>query len=68
MNSRRTFIKKVGSGVVASALAPGLLANSYSEKKQIILGIIGAENSHTAGFGRMFNIYKKFPGVELKYL
>ena len=66
MNSRRTFIKKAGSGIVASALAPGILVNSFAQEKQITVGIIGAENSHTAGFGRMFNIDKKFPGVELK--
>jgi predicted dehydrogenase len=32
------------------------------------IGIIGAENSHTIGFGRIFNIDKKFPGIEVKYV
>lgn len=68
MSTRRTFIKKVGSGVAASAIAPGILANSFSEEKNIVIGIIGAENSHTAGFGKMFNIEKKFPGAEVKYV
>lgn len=68
MKSRRTFIKTVGSGVAVSAIVPGILANSYSNEKNIRIGIIGAENSHTAGFGKMFNIDKKFPGVEVKYV
>jgi len=36
--------------------------------KVIRIGIIGAENSHTIGFGRMFNIDKKFPGVRVDYV
>lgn len=73
MNTRRTFIKTVGSGVAVSAVAPGILANNaFGEniviQKQIRIGIIGAENSHTAGFGKMFNIDKKFPGAEVKYV
>lgn len=36
--------------------------------KEIKIGIIGAENSHTRGFGKMFNIDKLFPGVEVKYV
>lgn len=68
MNSRRNFLKKVGSGIAISAVVPGILANSFSEEKQLRIGIIGAENSHTAGFGKMFNIDKKFPGAEVKYV
>ena len=68
MKSRRTFIKTVGSGVAVSAIAPGIMANSFSNEKNIRIGIIGAENSHTAGFGKMFNIDKKFPGAEVKYV
>ena len=68
MKSRRTFIKTVGSGVAVTAFAPTIMANSYSNEKNIRIGIIGAENSHTAGFGKMFNIDKKFPGVEVKYV
>lgn len=70
MESRRNFIKKAGKGVVLTSLAPsvtsGFLANP--PEKPIRIGIIGAENSHTAGFGKLFNIDKKFPGVEVKYV
>ena len=73
MNSRRTFIKKAGGGIAATAIAPGLFASgvsffNHAEQKPIKIGIIGAENSHTAGFGKLFNIDKKFPGAEVKYV
>ena len=67
MNSRRNFIKKTGSGLAAATLTPGVFASSIEQKK-IVIGIIGAENSHTAGFGRLFNTDKKFQGVEVKYV
>jgi len=67
MNSRRNFIKTTGAGLTVAAVAPGVFANSVGQKK-ITIGIIGAENSHTAGFGKLFNIDKKFPGVEVKYV
>jgi predicted dehydrogenase len=67
MNSRRNFIKKTGAGLAAAAFAPGVFAQA-AEQEKIIIGIIGAENSHTAGFGKLFNIDKKFPGVEVKYV
>ncbi|MEX2232599.1 MAG: Gfo/Idh/MocA family oxidoreductase [Cyclobacteriaceae bacterium] len=72
MDSRRSFIKKIGG---SAALAPlGLstsvfsLARTDEQAKPIRIGIIGAENSHTIGYGKMFNIDKKFPGVEVKYV
>lgn len=69
MESRRNFIKKAGAGAVAGLVTPaGLLASAFTEQKPLRIGIIGAENSHTAGFGKLFNIDKKFPGVELKYV
>ena len=68
MKSRRNFIKTIGSGVAVSVISPVTLANSFSDEKKLRIGIIGAENSHTAGFGKMFNINKKFPGVEVKYV
>ncbi|WP_273568989.1 Gfo/Idh/MocA family protein [Maribacter halichondriae] len=37
-------------------------------EKPFKIGIIGAENSHTAGFGKLFNINKAFPGMEVKYV
>ena len=67
MNSRRNFIKTTGAGLTVAAVAPGVFA-SPAEQKKITIGIIGAENSHTAGFGKLFNIDKKFPGVEVKYV
>jgi predicted dehydrogenase len=68
MESRRKFIKTAGAGITASFVAPNILASSVSAGKPIRIGIIGAENSHTAGFGKLFNIDKKFPGVEVKYV
>lgn len=68
MTSRRKFIKSVGSSIAVTAIAPGMIAGSVQNEKRITIGIIGAENSHTAGFGRLFNIDKKFPGVEVKYV
>jgi predicted dehydrogenase len=68
MESRRKFIKTAGAGITASLVAPNIVASSVSAEKPIRIGIIGAENSHTAGFGKLFNIDKKFPGVEVKYV
>ncbi len=73
METRRSFIHKSGLGAATLALSGSSLmaassAPQSSEQKKIIIGIIGAENSHTRGFGKMFNIDKKFPGVEVKYV
>jgi len=70
MESRRNFIKTTGKGIVLTAAVPGIITKAFanSAEKPIIIGIIGAQNSHTAGFGKLFNIDKKFPGVELKYV
>ena len=68
-DSRRDFIKKatIGSaGLVVGSVIPGYSMNSAVDSLKI--GIIGAENSHTAGFGKLFNIEKKFPGAEVKYV
>jgi len=43
-------------------------ADPDNKLKPVRIGIIGAENSHTAIFGKMFNIDKKFPGVEVTHL
>jgi hypothetical protein len=73
MESRRSFIKKIGTSAALSTLAISG-ATVYASKrtpldervqKPIRIGIIGAENSHTIEFGRIFNIEKKFPGVEV---
>jgi predicted dehydrogenase len=67
---RRNFIKKSGSGLVLTAAVPGIVSQAFAnaEEKPIRIGIIGAENSHTAGYGKLFNIDKKFPGAEVKYV
>jgi predicted dehydrogenase len=76
MESRRTFIKTMGTGAALTAL-PGsasaalgsqLFSEPSREEKPLRIGIIGAENSHTIGFGRMFNTDKLFPGAEVKYV
>lgn len=76
MQSRRTFIKTMGAGAALSAvplISTGTLSSQRSAKvenkqKPIRIGIIGAENSHTIGYGNMFNTEKKFPGVEVLYV
>jgi len=76
MQSRRSFIKKTSKGVVYSSLVASSLPLVASEQatvkknepKRIRIGIIGAENSHTIGYGQLFNIEKKFPGVEVLYV
>jgi predicted dehydrogenase len=68
---RRNFIKNTGTtSLILTAMIPGTIPNAFanSSDKPIRIGIIGAENSHTAGFGKLFNIDKKFPDVELKYV
>src|SRR5674476_86709 len=76
MNTRRSFIKTLGAGTTLSAFAltatgktTALFINEgFPVEKPIRIGIIGAENSHTIGYGKLFNIDKKFPGVEVKYV
>lgn len=66
----------MGKGAILSTAALsvpiGASAQFHSKNnktlKPITIGIIGAENSHTAGFGKLFNIDKAFPGVEVKYV
>jgi len=75
METRRNFIKTVGTGAAISAvsisvpsIASAMVADQDSKLKPIRVGIIGAENSHSVGFGKMFNIDKKFPGVEVTHI
>ena len=76
-SSRRDFIRKsVGASVIVAAggILPGTKLVSAKrignelQDKPIRIGIIGAENSHTRGYGKLFNIDKKFPGVEVVYV
>ena len=75
MNTRRSFIKTIGTGAALSTIAfaaPGvasaMVADPENKLKPIRVGIIGAENSHSVNFGKMFNIDHKFPGVELTHI
>ncbi len=70
METRRNFIKTTGKAAVLTSVFSGAATSIFanSPQKKITVGVIGAENSHTAGFGKLFNIDKKFPGVELKYV
>ncbi|CAM4400862.1 Gfo/Idh/MocA family protein [Zobellia nedashkovskayae] len=75
-NTRRSFIEKFSKGVALSSIALSgpsgfainLVGMVKDKQKVLKIGIIGAENSHTKGFGQIFNIHKKFPGVEVKYV
>lgn len=74
MNSRRSFIKTMSAGTTVGAAALSSAASALGmpsgqeRPKPVRIGIIGAENSHTIGFGKMFNVDRKFPGVEVKYV
>jgi len=75
MSTRRLFIKTAGAGTALSALslsaigaAASHLVSGVQPKDHIRIGIIGAENSHTLGYAKMFNTDKKFPGVEVNYV
>jgi len=78
MKSRRSFIIKMGTGALSAyalssfAGVSQVLASDFKDKqenkKKICIGIIGAENTHTVGYGRMFNIDKQFPGIEVGYV
>ena len=77
MKSRRDFFKDMGKGFASAYLVSSVASSDVSaaqreekevKKKRIRIGIIGAENSHSYGYGRIFNIQKEFPGVEVLYI
>lgn len=66
MKSRRNFILNASVGALT---VPSIISTpSILKYKNITIGIIGAENSHTAAYGKMFNVDIKFPGAEVKYV
>ncbi|HUU26903.1 MAG TPA: Gfo/Idh/MocA family oxidoreductase [archaeon] len=73
MKKRRQFIRDLGLGALSSAALVSAArgegsappAPDFGTGKRVRVGIIGAENSHSVGFGKMFNVDKKFPGVEV---
>jgi len=76
MESRRSFLKKTGKSAIFTGMvlaSPSAYPFSRVSKRnniaeELTIGIIGAENSHTIGYGRMFNTDKKFPGMSVKYV
>jgi predicted dehydrogenase len=76
MESRRSFLRKTGKGALFSTMALstvpayslGRFFTDRGKAASMRIGIIGAENSHTIGYGRLFNIDKKFPGMEVQYV
>jgi len=76
MESRRSFLKKTGKSALftsmvlaaSSAYPYSLIPKRKKTAGDMVIGIIGAENSHTIGYGKMFNTDKKFPGMEVKYV
>lgn len=68
MISRRNFVKNVSLASFNLPLIHSFIELNAQTEKPLTIGIIGAENSHTAGYGKIFNIDKKFPGVTLKYV
>ena len=76
MESRRSFLRKTGKSALftsmafasSSAYPFSLITKRLKTTRDMVIGIIGAENSHTIGYGKMFNTDKKFPGMEVKYV
>ena len=67
MESRRKFIRELSGGLTATLAASSTTRAAHPPQtaKTIRIGIIGAENSHTVGYGQLFNRDRKFPGCEV---
>jgi predicted dehydrogenase len=70
MKTRRQFVQEFGGGFAVTALATASgnqtrAAAIQESAKKIRIGIIGAENSHTVGYGQIINRDRKFPGCEV---
>ncbi len=63
MKSRREFMQELSGGLTATFAASAI--TQAQTAKPIRIGIIGAENSHTIGYGQIFNRDRKFPGCEI---
>jgi predicted dehydrogenase len=63
---RRQFLITSGAALLAPVGRETLIdASSQQAPKKIRIGIIGAENTHTVTYGRMFNQDRKFPDCEV---
>lgn len=70
MKTRRQFVRDLSSGLAVTALSVASSNQAHAEitqepAKKIRIGIIGAENSHTIGYGQIFNRDRSFPGCEV---
>ena len=70
MKTRRQFVQDLSSGFAVAALSASSgqqtqAATVQESAKKIRIGIIGAENSHTIGYGQIFNRDRNFPGCEV---
>ncbi len=63
MKSRREFMQELSGGLTATLAASSV--TRAQTVKPLRIGIIGAENSHTVGYGQIFNRDRKFPGCEV---
>ncbi len=63
MKSRREFMQELSGGLTATFAASSI--THAQTAKPLRIGIIGAENSHTVGYGQIFNRDRKFPGCEV---
>ena len=63
MKSRREFMQELSGGLSATLAASSM--THAQTAKPLRIGIIGAENSHTVGYGQIFNRDRKFPGCEI---